>query len=205
MVTDTPDQVTAGDQVVYTLTVTNQAVGLGVPGGSTATNVVVEDFLPAGLSLVSVTGTGPGGAAGCTPGTPGVAGDPTRCHVGTLRTDESATMTIVALVDPGFVGWSDSDLLQNGAWAYSDNIDPDLSDNLVSQTTSVGEVADVAVTKDSTPDPVVAGLPLGYEIVVTNGVYATGGRAVGTNVLVNRVAVDKPLTLSRLIRGEISP
>ncbi len=35
----------------------------------------------------------------------------------------------------------------------------------------------------------------GEEIVVTNGVYASGGRAAGTNVLVNRVAVDKPLTL----------
>jgi hypothetical protein len=43
-------------------------------------------------------------------------------------------------------------------------------------------------------DAVDAAAP-GDEIVVTNGIYATGGRVVGTNLLANRVAVDKPIAL----------
>src|SRR5258708_702890 len=37
----------------------------------------------------------------------------------------------------------------------------------------------------------------GEEIVVTNGIYATGGRTID-GVTTNRVAVDKPLTLRSL-------
>jgi len=40
----------------------------------------------------------------------------------------------------------------------------------------------------------VATVP-GAVVLVTNGTYATGGRTVGTGLLMNRVVVDKPLTI----------
>ena len=58
--------------------------------------------------------------------------------------------------------------------------------NWLTAATNIQDAVDVALAGD--------------EIVVTNGIYATGGRAVGTNLLVNRVAVDKPLTL-RSVNG----
>ncbi|MEO8083525.1 MAG: CHRD domain-containing protein, partial [Ardenticatenales bacterium] len=179
LTTPTASQVTAGLQLTYNLAVTNiPPATLGAPGGSIATNVVIEDFLPHGLELVSVIGVGPSGAAGCHAGTPGNPGDPTRCTYATLAVNQVGTMTVVVRVDDDYVGRSGTNLLQNSAQTRSDNIDPSLQNNWVNQITTVGEVADVSITKTSTPNPANAGEALSYELVVTNNGPSTAREVI---------------------------
>jgi len=44
----------------------------------------------------------------------------------------------------------------------------------------------------------------GDTVLVTTGVYATGGRTVGTNLLVNRVAIDRAITVESLMGPEVT-
>jgi hypothetical protein len=68
-----------GENVTYTIVATNN-------GPQSATNVVVTDDLPAGMTLVSASSTQ--GTCGTT--------DPVVCTIGTLANGSSATVTIVA-------------------------------------------------------------------------------------------------------------
>jgi PKD repeat protein len=68
--------------------------------------------------------------------------------------------------------------------------------NSISPTPPYTNWSTAAVTIQDAVDVAV----WGDEIVVTNGIYATGGRAMGTNLLANRVVVDKPLMV-RSVNG----
>jgi uncharacterized repeat protein (TIGR01451 family) len=105
--------------------------------------------------------TSPAGV--CAPGTPGSAGHPTLCVFGNLASGDTATVTIVVMVHEDTPG-----PLHNSAQVFSDNHDPNMADNFASTTTTVGESADLAVTKTDTPDPVNAGEQLTYEVTITN-------------------------------------
>jgi uncharacterized repeat protein (TIGR01451 family) len=76
--TDAPDPVETGDQVTYTMVVTNN-------GPDTAADVVVTDPLPAEVTYVSHTTT----KGTC------VAGPPFSCTLGSLAPNESVTITVV--------------------------------------------------------------------------------------------------------------
>jgi uncharacterized repeat protein (TIGR01451 family) len=95
---DSPDPVTVGDNLTYTITVTNL-------GPDAATNVVVTDTLPSGVTFVSAS-----------PGCVHSAGVVT-CNLGNIPAGDSVTITIVVTVTaPGTIS--------NTATVTSDTLDP---------------------------------------------------------------------------------
>lgn len=148
---DAPDPVNAGANITYTVVVTNN-------GPNSATSVTLTDPLPAGATFQSATV--PAGWA-CT--TPAVgAGGTISCTIAALANAASDTFTFVVRAGgtPG--------ALPNTATVASTTTDPVTADDSATATTTVNAVADLAVTKTDSPDPVNLGSNVTYTIVVTN-------------------------------------
>jgi uncharacterized repeat protein (TIGR01451 family)/CSLREA domain-containing protein len=108
---DSPDPVTVGDNLTYTITVTNR-------GPDAATNVVVTDTLPSGVTFVSAS-----------PGCVHAAGVVT-CNLGNIPAGGSVTITIVVTVTaPGTIS--------NTATVTSDTLDPNTANNSDAEPTEV--------------------------------------------------------------------
>ncbi len=143
--TDAPDPVTAGEQITYTIIVSNA-------GPDDAPNVIVSDLLPAGTSFVSATNPyGP-----CT-GTTTVS-----CNLEEIQLSGSKTIALVLDVDPAQRMSITNTVTASGVF------DPDPGDNQASTTTGVNAKADMEVTIGDSPDPVTAGNNLVYTLTAKN-------------------------------------
>ncbi len=148
--TDTPDPVTVGSDVTYTVTVTNNGPG-------SAANVVMDDPLPAGLTFVSATADN------------GATCDPTvNCALGDLAVNEVVTVTIVATVDATYFTDGNTSPAANGATVTTDTPDSDAGNDTATADTVITDETDIGVTKSAVPDPVTAGTDLTYTVTVTN-------------------------------------
>jgi uncharacterized repeat protein (TIGR01451 family) len=84
-----PSPVVAGTDITYAIAVSNA-------GPSSASNVVVKDTLPAEVNVLAVTPS----VGSCTWGIPGNPLQPLTCTMGSMASTHSATITVVARVDP---------------------------------------------------------------------------------------------------------
>ena len=150
--TDSPDPVLAGQNITYTITLTNI-------GGSPASNVTVTDGIPAQATYVSFSP-----APGFT-----VISEPAVGATGTVIASTpsfpaggSAVFTLVVRANPNLGSGA---TITNTASTNSVSDPGGGSDTVL---TTVGTAADLVVTKTDSPDPVVAGTDLTYTLTVTN-------------------------------------
>ena len=127
--TDSPDPVQPGGNVTYTVVVSN-----GSPTG--ATNVVLTDTLPAGVSFVSATST---------QGSCSQAGGTVTCNLGNINSGGSATVTIViTATTPGTI--------TNTASVTATQFDPNTGNNTATATTKVNNPPVANNDSYSTPE-----------------------------------------------------
>jgi uncharacterized repeat protein (TIGR01451 family) len=150
-----PATVVPGNMAVYTIAVTNA-------GPSTATNVVVNDPTPSGLTFESNSGA-------CTTAFP--------CALGALAPGASETITTTLLVPPGYT--TPSPIVEI-ATVSSPTTDSTPGNNTATAQTTVDTDADVEVTKSVAPTTgILVGDTVTFTVQATNnGPNAATGVAV---------------------------
>ena len=172
--TDFPDPVFVGDNLDYTLTLTND-------GDSDLTGVLLVITLPPSTGFESATVERPATArsvsarlsfrtsAPSQDSTCGEGGGMVSCDLGDLAVGESVAITIRVLpTQPGVLG--------NRATVSHEDLDGDAEGISATETTTVISVADLRATMSGSPAQVMVGERLDYGVTVTNNgpSHATG-------------------------------
>ncbi|MDO8468365.1 MAG: hypothetical protein Q7S29_01245 [Candidatus Peribacter sp.] len=165
-----PTTVVAGTIVSYTVTATNA-------GPATATNVVIADVIPSGLTFNAGQST-----AGCVLNGNGTS---VLCNNFSLTAGQSRTFTIVFNV-PSTQACGGNAVIQNVATVSSSSQDPNTANN-TSQTVTTGvscptPQADLSIQK-SGPSSVLRGDAVTYTITATNAGPSTATNVVVTDVI----------------------
>jgi uncharacterized repeat protein (TIGR01451 family) len=170
--TGTPNPVLAGNNITYTIVVTNNGPG-------TASTVTMTDTLPASTTVVSITP--PSTPTGWTCPAPS-AGKQT-CTNASLVSGAASTSTFT-LVLKVTAGTAPGTVITNSATVSSSTSDPTTTNNtaMTSSTVASPTQADVSIIKTASPEPVDQGTNLTYTLQVTNN-----GPAVATGVTVTDV------------------
>lgn len=175
---DSPDPVTAGTDLTYTITVGNS-------GSSDAQNVSLSDTLPAGVTFISETQTnGPT----FTVITPAVgSGGTVSGTIPTLVAGAASRFVVVVRVNSAAANGS---TITNTATASSTTTDPVPSNNTSTAPTAVVTSADLSAVKTVVGGPFREGDNITWQVVVTNngpsdaqGVTLTDAVPAGTTFM----------------------
>ncbi len=173
-----PSPVTAGSNITYTQTITNQ----GPANCSTGT---FTEVTPTNTTFVSVAAVTTGGGTWTCPNSA-----PISCTNPSVVPGSTATITAVYKVTAGTPAGT---LISDTDTGGSSSRDTNTSDNSATVTIAVatGTQADLSVTNLGSPNPVAAGTNITYTQTVTNSGPATANAPVFTETLpANTTAVS---------------
>ncbi|UXI70514.1 endonuclease/exonuclease/phosphatase family protein [Tahibacter amnicola] len=152
-VTDSPDPVTAGTNLTYTITLTNN-------GPDPATNAAWSETLPGGTTFVSLSS--PGGWS-CT--TPAVgAGGSVSCSQASFGVG-NAVFTLVVSVDATTAAGT---MITNTATASTTTTDSTPANDSGTAVTTVATSADLGISNTPSTTTAINGQPITYTITITN-------------------------------------
>ncbi len=147
-----PVQANAGSNLTYTYLVKHS-------GSTAASNVIVDQPLPAKTSFVSIDAPG----ATCTTPAVGATGM-VSCNLGTLNPSANVTFHLTVRIDSGITGD-----VSNGSYTVrADNVSPLIGPLVETTITENAVYADLALTKSNGVAVVTWDQPVQYTIVVTN-------------------------------------
>ena len=168
---ETPDPVIAGENLTYTITLTNS-------GSSDAQNVVLSDAVPSGTTFVSLAQNS---GAAFTLNTPSVGGTGTAtASIGTLAAGASASFTLVVNVNASVLAGA---TISNTAAAVTTTVDVNAANNSDLEVSQVLAETDLAIVKSDFPDPATPGGNITYTITVTNSGSSDAQDVVLTDVV----------------------
>ncbi len=154
-----PSATLAGQNIVYTVTVTNN-------GPSQATALTIADTTPPGLTFVSNTGA-------CTTAYP--------CFARTLGSGQSLTITSTYSIPPGATG-----SISNTATVSATTADPNSANNSSTATTAIAPPMSCQVTTTAVPARAESSTELVADVIFTctGGVPTAAGSALPTDTVV---------------------
>jgi len=166
VVAASPATVLVGNTVTYTVTAQNN-------GPSFATGVVVTNYLPAGVAILSAT---------VSQGALTTSGSQIVCNIGAMTNSQTAVAVIKVQVQQ-------SGSLTESSHVSGDQYDPATANNSATTVVNAAATSDLAVAITQSPSPVVVGNNLTYHVAITNL-----GPSLDSGVLLT-FALDQTMTL----------